>query len=345
MSSAITEQGGLAATCIPLPQNEAECFAAEHFGLSGLYTRFDTEKDDTFRIATAGGESYVLKVTNPAESREEISFQTALLKHVANKDASLPVPRVLQSVDGEDMVPVRDQAGQNRFLRLLSYIDGTPLANTTSTVIGREEIGRVLGRLRYATADFSHAADKRVLAWDVQHLAGLAHLLEHVKDESHKKSLATALSRYQTFSERMAACRTQVVHNDFSQSNIVVSHESDNFVRGIIDFGDAVRTSIAIDVSTALLNQLPRTRSENQFDHGRDVLRGYLAVAELTTEELELIPQFVMGRVIARALLTIWRASMFPDNYDYIMRNTEQGWHQLDWFLSRSAEDVSAILK
>jgi len=36
---------------------------------------------------------------------------------------------------------------------------------------------------------------------------------------------------------------------------------------------------------------------------------------------------------------------MFPDNYDYIMRNTEQGWHQLDWFLSRSAEDVSAILK
>ena len=344
MSSAVTEQGGLAAICVSMPQSEAEHFAAQHFGLSGLFTRFDTEKDDTFRVVTPGGNKYVLKVSNPAESAEEISFQTALLNHVATKDFSLPVPRTLQSLDGEVLVPVNDHAGQDRHLRLLSYIDGTPLANTTSTVTGREEIGRVLGRLRYATADFSHPADNRVLAWDVQHLAGLEHLLVHVEDEPQRRALATALSRYLTFSDRMAACRTQVVHNDFSQSNIVVSHESDKFVRGIIDFGDAVRTSIAIDVSTALLNQLPRTRSEDLFGHGRDVLRGYLSVAELTTEELELIPQFVMGRVVARALLSIWRASIFPDNYDYIMRNTEQGWHQLDWFLCRSAEDVSAVL-
>lgn len=344
MASAVTEQGGLAADCIPVSQSEAEGFAAKYFNLSGEFTRFATEKDDTFRIVTSSTQKYVLKLANPAESIEEILFQTALLKHIAEKAPALPVPRTLPSVSGEELVRVRDKAGQHRYLRLLSYLEGTPLSDTTSSVAGREEIGRVLAQLRYATADFSHPADDRVLAWNVQHLAGLEHLLEYVEDKTQRRSLAAGLSRFHSFSDRLAACRTQVLHNDFSQSNIVVCHDSEPFVRGIIDFGDAVRTSIAIDVSTALLNQLPRTPSPDPFAHGRDVLRGYLSVADLSSEELALIPHCVMGRVIARALLSIWRGSMFPNNYDYIMRNTEQGWHQLDWFLTRSADAVSAEL-
>jgi hydroxylysine kinase len=52
-----------------------------------------------------------------------------------------------------------------------------------------------------------------------------------------------------------------------------------------------------------------------------------------------------MARIITRALLTLWRAKLFPGNERYIMRNTEQGWHQLNWFLARSSEQVSDILE
>jgi 4-aminobutyrate aminotransferase-like enzyme len=51
-----------------------------------------------------------------------------------------------------------------------------------------------------------------------------------------------------------------------------------------------------------------------------------------------------MGRIVTRALLTLWRRKLFPENEVYIMRNTYQGWHQLDWFLSRSMDEVSDIL-
>jgi Ser/Thr protein kinase RdoA (MazF antagonist) len=121
----------------------------------------------------------------------------------------------------------------------------------------------------------------------------------------------------------------------------VVNHASPDFVAGVIDFGDAVRTAIAIDVSTALLNQLPAPAREDLFLEGRDILRGYLRHADLLENELALMPHLVMARVIARALLTIWRAGMFPENRTYIMRNTEQGWSQLDWFLSRSVDQIS----
>jgi len=70
-------------------------------------------------------------------------------------------------------------------------------------------------------------------------------------------------------------------------------------------------------------------------------LRGYLRVADLTDEELSLLPHLVMARVVARALLTIWRARLFPDNAPYIMRNTDQGWQQLAWFMARSMDRIS----
>jgi Ser/Thr protein kinase RdoA (MazF antagonist) len=120
-----------------------------------------------------------------------------------------------------------------------------------------------------------------------------------------------------------------------------------DFVTGVIDFGDAVRTAVAIDVSTALVNQLPRDQAENPRDDlfyaARDIMRGYLRLAELTREELELIPHLTMARAVVRALITIRRAELFPHNVTYIMRNTEQGWAQLEWFLDREPGELSEI--
>lgn len=79
------------------------------------------------------------------------------------------------------------------------------------------------------------------------------------------------------------------------------------------------------------------------FLNGRDLLRGYLRIADLTEQELALLPYLTMARVITRALLTTWRARMFPDNATYIVRNTQQGWAQLKWFLSRSDQQLSEL--
>lgn len=54
----------------------------------------------------------------------------------------------------------------------------------------------------------------------------------------------------------IAGCRQQVLHNDFNTSNIVIDAHRPQCVGAIIDFGDTVKTAIAIDVSTAMMNQL-----------------------------------------------------------------------------------------
>lgn len=340
----ITDGAGLGSAHVRMTADEAAELVKRNYDLTGSLTRLDTEKDDTFKLTAGDGREAVLKVANPGEDIAEIDLQQSLLDHLATGGIAPPVPHTIRTRNGEPRFLHEDLAGQKRHVRMLSFLPGTPLSETASSAAQREKVGEALARLRLGMADFSHPAQNHELAWDVRHLLKLEHLLEHVADELHRNALMRGLSRFALVEQRLAHCRLQVLHNDFSRSNIVVDHGSPDFVTGIIDFGDAVRTAIAVDVSTALLNQLPLQSRADLFLEGRDLLRGYLRVADLHDEELLLIPHLVMGRVIARALLTIWRASRFPENRTYILRNTEQGWAQLDWFLARSVDEVSAQL-
>ncbi|MDA7965332.1 phosphotransferase [Ruegeria sp.] len=340
----VSEQGGLAGAYTPMPPDRAQALLRDHYGMDGALKRFDTEKDDTFRVTTPDGKRFVLKIANPTEPFDEVDFQNGILRHVAVRDAALPVPRLVPDTSGNDMFAITDVDGSKRFVRVLSFIDGTPLCETDSNPEERVQIGRMLGRLRLATEGFSHPGENRQYGWDVQHLLTLEHLLDDVDDPDQRTALAAGLERFRRIEPALRRQRQQVLHNDFSKSNIIVNHDDPDFVKGIIDFGDSVKTAIAVDVSTACLNQLPETPHDDLFWRARDIVEGYLQITELTGEELTLIPHLTMGRIVTRALLTLWRTKLFPENETYIMRNTYQGWHQLDWFLARSPDQVSDIL-
>ncbi|KAA8996911.1 phosphotransferase [Affinibrenneria salicis] len=335
----------LATEFISMPEQEAAQLARDHFGLDGRLTRLATEKDDTFRLTDSAGRRYILKIANPAEPYDEIALQVDLLDWLRRQDDSLPVPAVVPNRQGQSMTSLADAAGQRRWLRLLTYLPGTPLDSVAATAAQRERVGEVLGRLRLAMARFDHPAARRTLLWDVKNLAELQPLLAAVQDDQQRDLLQRGLARFLSLAPRIQALPCQVLHNDFSQSNIIVDAASRDFVTGIIDFGDTVYTAVAVDVATALLNQLPRDAAQNPpadlFSAGRDLLRGYLRHAELSREELALLPDLVLGRVVARALITLWRAQRFPDNARYILRNTEPGWGQLRWLLDHAGDALA----
>jgi Ser/Thr protein kinase RdoA (MazF antagonist) len=338
----------LSEACHPVGAAEAEEIAKLLYGMHGSATRFETEKDDTFLLDCAGRGKFVLKIAHPSERVEELDFQVALLRHLEQRAPDLPIPRAHRDVDAADLPIVTTSAGERRVVRLITFLRGAPLDRTTSTAPQRERIGEVLAKLRHSMADFSHPADDRALAWDVTHLLDLSDLLGFIPEGGKRAWTVRALERFAEIKPRLDLCRRQVLHNDFNTSNLVVDHASPQFLTGVIDFGDAVRTAIAVDVSTALMNQMPKTiphaNRRDLFDEPRDVLRGYLRYAELTDEELRLIPFLAMGRLAVRALLTCWRAEIFPENSRYILRNTEAGWAHLEWFNTMSTAQISDLL-
>lgn len=340
----VSQTGGLADPFVPMLVEEAAGLCRSRYGLDGDLLRFATEKDDTFRVRNGHGEAFILKIANPGEAESEVNLQTDLLHYLAKSSPHLRVPRIIPDLDGNRYAAYVDAAGQRRLLRMMTFLPGTPLSEIEPTSAEREKVGEVLGSLRLAMSDFSHPADCREIAWDIRHLGKLSHLVGHVEDSGRRSLIEGGMRRFREIESDLTKCRMQMLHNDFSRSNIVVDRKTPEFVSGIIDFGDAVRTAVAVDVSTALLNQLSPIPREDLFADAKDVLRGYLRIADLTEDELRLIPHLVMGRVIARALLTTWRARLFPDNAAYILRNTYQGWHQLQWFLDRPFREISNTL-
>jgi len=339
---------GLSVSFSRLDTVDAIAIARRVYAIDGAAKRFSTEKDDTFRIDASDGARYVLKISNPGETAEELDLQVAAMRHVAFVAPRLPVSRVLPSIDGQFVVPLASSTQPYRTVRLYSYLEGTPLDALRPSARNRYEIGEVLAQLRLAMADFRHPHEHRVLAWDVKHLASLAGLQAHIADPLHRALIEQAFARFAAIEPALRRCPTQVVHNDFNRSNIVANPGGPNFVSGIIDFGDTVHTAVAIDVATAVMNQFPldfdADGPHDLFAEARDLLRGYIAHAELSADELLLIPHLAMARVAARALLTSWRAMLFPENEAYILRFTRPGWEHLRWFMQRDHDTVSNAL-
>jgi hydroxylysine kinase len=346
--AAVAQARTLGASFVSLTDSEAISCLREHFGIVGAVARLPTEKDDTFRIDLPGGGRYLLKVANPFENESELAFECELLQHVAAADPQLPIPRLVPTIEGAVSFWVVDGTGKRRYARLLTYLEGIPVDGIPGPLnkSERERIGAVLARLRLAMARFHHPADGRVVAWDVQNFLSLGNLVDHVTDHSRRRRVTEAMDRFAVLAGRISSLRRQVLHNDFNRSNIIVDRSRSEFVTGIIDFGDSVRTAIAIDAATALLNQLPRNVAEQSsadlFSDGRDLLRGYLRTADLSDEELALIPHLTMARCATRALITTWRAQLFPERAQNILRYTESDWSHLEWLLARSADQLSA---
>lgn len=346
-TSSVTCMQELSAQRKVISFEEAKEIAHRIYGLDGEITRFATEKDDTFRIDLSSGQRYVLKIAHPSERREELDFQVTLLRHLATCAPHLPIPRIFADRDGRHLPSIETRSSEMRVIRLMSFIPGTPLDRAASSPDLRRRIGELLAHLRHAMADFAHPADSRTVAWDVKNVLGLAELMRFVESRDHRIWIERSLALFEDMEPRLRASRHQVLHNDFNASNLVVAADDPHRVSGVIDFGDAVRTAIAIDVSTALMNQMPKSIGSDRidlFDEARDVLAGYLRYADLTEEEMQLVPFLAYARQATRALLSSWRAQLFPENAPYVLRHTEPGWLHLKWFYSLSTEQIGDLL-
>jgi Ser/Thr protein kinase RdoA (MazF antagonist) len=113
--------------------------------------------------------------------------------------------------------------------------------------------------------------------------------------------------------------RRQVIHNDLNPHNIIVAEAPASHITGIIDFGDMVRAPLVNDVATAASYHV--AQGEGPLGNALAAIRAYHAVRPLEAAEIGLLPLLIATRNILTLAITAWRASLYPDNRDYILRN------------------------
>ena len=87
----------------------------ESFGVdSSSLESLAGERDQNFRVDTASGQRFLLKISNPADDGPILAMQAAALRHIENVDPGLPVMRALPAGAGESWVEVPGPGSRTR---------------------------------------------------------------------------------------------------------------------------------------------------------------------------------------------------------------------------------------
>jgi hydroxylysine kinase len=308
------------------------------FGLSGQLDRLPGEADDNFALRTGDGRRYVVKFAHLRADPEVVSVQVRVLKHLESVAAGLPVPRVVLTVDRQPWAVVPAGPLRGRVVHVLSYLDGQLLRSVPASAALRRRLGETLALLGQALRTFDDPLVHRPLLWDIAQLPQLRPLIAERQKTADTGRLDTQLSRFTAeVAPRLAAQRSQLVHNDFSPDNVLISADASR-VAGIIDFGDVTVTALVNDVAIAAAYQLS---GDDLIGPALDLISGYHATTPLTADELNLLPELIGARILARIVISEWRATRFPENRTYILRNTPRAWQHLGRLQGIRADEIT----
>ncbi|MBY3064748.1 phosphotransferase [Rhizobium laguerreae] len=299
------------------PLDTVALISAEYFGISGRAATLSSERDETFLVHGDDGRQYVLKIANQAERMDVLAFQMQGLQHLALKNLPVPLPFVVPANDGATLLSLA-LGGEQRIVRMLTFLDGVQLHRAERSPRQMQSLGTTLALLGVGLADFRPAVPKQDLLWDICNAECLRALVPHV-EASRQGMVQAALDGFERLAAgEMSNLPRQVIHNDFNPHNILVSAGDAACVTGLIDFGDMVEAPLINDVAVALSYQIG---AANGLADTISMLRAYHAVRPLDPLELACLPVLLRTRLAMTIIITEWRAGLYPENRDYILRN------------------------
>ena len=296
----------------PSDPGDIEAFVRERYGIDGRVERLTGERDENFRLHTETGAGYVLKVSPAGEPDSLTDLPVAVLLHLERTATSIPVPRVIRTLDGQTRSQIVDSLGTERTANLCTYIPGKLLSTAGArTSAQRRACGTMLARLAKALSTFEHEACQRTIPWDLRQVPALASLIPGVPDLPDVEFLRQFVAQFAVrISPHLANLRSQFVHNDFNARNILIDPEDESRIVGIIDFGDAVHTALIADVAVGVMGQLATPESADEAI--REFVDAYRAKQPLLAEEMDLLNWLIAGRIAQNVVITAWHRASNP---------------------------------
>jgi Ser/Thr protein kinase RdoA (MazF antagonist) len=345
---------------------QAEEIALRWYGVSGIAQRLAAEHDDTFRLVTGAGYSRLLKISvaspisQASAAARPVSFQTAVLLHLAATAPELPVQRITATLDGAPEVSIPAGEGPARVARMTSWLDGEPLGRAAVGPALRRDIGATLARLNVALRGLLHPGAQRTHRWDLQNFWRLRALLVELPADGLLPEVARALAAerpvpadglraaLEEYLDRfdavvrpvLADTETQVIHTDFHGDNLLADGAQ---ITGILDFGDALDGPVAMDLGVAACYQLGA--GPGLLAPALDVVAAYHAADPLSAADLALVAEFIVARTAARIIVSQYNAMREPANRGYLLRRTPQAIEHFAALRLLTPEEINRSLR
>jgi Ser/Thr protein kinase RdoA (MazF antagonist) len=182
------------------------------------------------------------------------------------------------------------------------------------------QIGQFLARLNRALQGFSHPAAGHFMPWDSTN--GLVFNLQlcNLLGEDVGALVAPELRRLRDHVyPQLPLLRSQVIHHDGHDANLLRASADSEQVVGIIDFGDMIYGPVVCDLAVSL----------SDFIEGADdptavaaaMCRGFHSVLPLQAKETDLLLDLVMARQILVLQLFEFRRRNMENPPEFVIRD------------------------
>ena len=341
---------------------EAEAIADELFGVVGTARELGSNQDRNFLIESESAR-YLLKVDNSAFSEDELTAQDAALVHLAERGIRVPQP--IAARDGRTRRWKRRD--DELAVRMLSYLDGVPLASVTD--FSSEQVaalGTLSGTVARGLADFDSDGLDRSLQWDLRSASRVIdRLIDSVADAGRRELVASAAGaasqRLGLVSDRL---RVQPIHGDVTDDNVIGDnvlgeqqllgdqhtlgdkqmldqHGGVLVPTGVIDFGDLANGWLVAELAVTVVSAL---------HHVRDALAALAAVkafdrvVPLTDDEVAALWPLVVLRAAVLVVSGEHQVGLEEGN-DYAAERTDHEWRQFQAASSLGWDEAEAAIR
>jgi len=323
----VTLEDGVVA---PVTEAEAVRLARELYGLEVAARSLPGECDANFHLTTAEGPGFVLKVMHPAREPGLIELQCAALGHLAERANHLSLPRVRALANGEPFATAR-LGGVARLVWMLTFVPGTVLAAARPhSPQLLESLGRLLGEMDAALADFSHPAAARELKWDLTRAGWIRDHLHEIEDTGRRALVERFLTRYKTDVEpSLEGLRRGVVHGDANDHNAIAGDARDwpREISSVVDFGDMHHGLVVAEPAIAAAYAIMGTR--DLLEAAARVIGGYHRAHPLQPREIACLYALIGLRLAVSVTNSAHVKKLKPDD-SYVTISGAPAWEALE---------------
>ncbi|HEV2663972.1 MAG TPA: phosphotransferase, partial [Blastocatellia bacterium] len=277
---------------------EATALARDLYGIDAAASALPSERDQNFLLRERSGEQYVLKIANALEDRALLEAQLQAMARVAER--ALCRQRIAPTQSGDLLTEIRSVSGMRHFVWMVDWLPGGALGDLKRH--SREllrDLGRRVGQIDRALADFDHPAIHRDFHWDLAN--GLRVVREYeslITDAETRRLIVEFAAEFERdITPILPKLRKSAIHNDANDYNVIVAgydfrakNQSvagqsvvGQSVVGLIDFGDMVHSftvaDLAVAIAYAVLNK------PDPLDAAAEIIKGYHAEYALTDDE------------------------------------------------------------
>jgi 4-aminobutyrate aminotransferase-like enzyme/Ser/Thr protein kinase RdoA (MazF antagonist) len=276
----------------------AAAIARDLYGLEAAASPLASERDQNFLLESAAGR-FVLKLANAHEGRALLDAQNMAMAHASAHGALCP--RALPTRAGTLIGEVTTGGGTRHYVRLLTWIPGTPLGQVQPHPAPLlDDLGRRLGQLDAALATFDHAAIHRDFHWDLARgFETVTSRLDLVADPDLRALVAsTTASVRAQLAPVLPRLRRGAIHNDANDYNVLVAVGAGDpppRIAGFIDFGDMVHGFVVADLAVAIAYAV--LDADDPLEVAAAIARGYRSTHPLTDDEVRAVLPFVQLRL------------------------------------------------